>query len=214
MNRFYLRCAVVWLVSIGASCTSAPVRYYTLTSPPENTRRASETAVDVRVVHIPPQLKRPELMVRTGPTEVTLLDNERWAAPVSDEIKDALRLALARRLDRMTGSSSATAKLTLDLDVQRLEAEFGRHASLEASWSATLTDTSEQSKGARATSCTFQADEKIRAGYAEVVDGYQRAIAALADAIVSVLTNPASANDSLCQKSLEDSTGGSESKDH
>jgi uncharacterized lipoprotein YmbA len=87
-------------VSVGVGCTSAPVRYYTLTPPPDKTLPASETtlAIDVRVVHIPPQLNRSELMVRTGPTEVTLLENERWASPVKDEIKDALRLELQRRL--------------------------------------------------------------------------------------------------------------------
>jgi uncharacterized lipoprotein YmbA len=103
---FYRRFAVAWLVSVGVGCTSAPVRYYTLTPPPDKTLPASETtiAIDVRVVHTPPQLNRAELMVRTGPSEVTLLENERWASPVNDEIKDAVLLELQRRLGRMTGS--------------------------------------------------------------------------------------------------------------
>ena len=216
MNRYYLRFAVAWLVSVGVGCTSAPVRYYTLTPPPDKTLPASETtlAIDVRVVHTPPQLNRSELMVRTGPTEVTLLENERWASPVNDEIKDAVRLELQRRLGRMPGLRPAFTKLTLDIDVQHLEAEFGRHTLLEASWSATLSATGQRSNGARATTCTFQADEKIHTGYAEMVEGYQREIAALAEAIVAVLTSPASGIDAPCQKSIEDSAGGSGSNDH
>ncbi len=56
---------------LGVGCTSAPIRYYTLTPPPDKTLPVSETslAIDVRVVHIPPQLNRSELMVRTGPTK-------------------------------------------------------------------------------------------------------------------------------------------------
>jgi uncharacterized protein len=214
VNGYHLRFVLAWLMSVGVGCTSAPVRYYTLTAPPDKTLPASETtlAIDVRVLHIPPQLNRAELMVRTGPTEVTLLENERWASPVNDEIKDAVRLALQRRLGRMTGLRPAFTKLTLAIDVQHLEAELGRYALLEASWSATLSATG--SNGARATTCTFQADEKIPTGYAGIVEGYQQEITALADAIVAVLTSPASGIDAACQKSIEDSAGGSGSKDH
>ena len=214
MNGLFLRFAVAWLVSVGVGCTSAPVHYYTLTPPPDKTLPVSETtlAIDVRVVHTPPQLNRAELMVRTGPTEVTLLENERWASPVNDEIKDALRLELQRRLGGMAGLRPAFAKLTLDIDVQHLEAELGRDALLEASWSATLSATG--SDGARATTCTFQADEKIHTGYAGMVEGYQREIAALADAIIAALTSSASGIDVPCQKSIEGSAGESGSKDH
>jgi uncharacterized protein len=209
VNGCYLRFALAWLVSVGVGCTSAPVRYYTLTPPPDRTLPSSDTtlAIDVRVVHLPPQLNRSELMVRTGSTELTLLENERWASPVKDEIKDAVRLELQRRLSGMTGLPSAFARLTLDIDVQHLEAELGRYALLEVSWRATLSAPGQRSNGAQATTCTFQADEKITAGYAGMVEGYQREIAALADAIAAVLTSPASSIDASCQKSIEDSAG-------
>jgi uncharacterized lipoprotein YmbA len=216
VKGYYLRVALASLASVSVGCTSAPVRFYTLTSPPDKTLPASETPIPivVRVVHTPPQLNRSELMVRTGPTEVALLENERWASPVNDEIKDALRLELQRRLGRLTGLSPAFTKLTLDIDVQHLEAEFGRYALLEASWSATLSAAGQRSNGARTTICTFQADEKIRTGYAGMVEGYQREIAALADAIVAVLTSPASGIDAACRKSIEGSAGRAGSKDH
>jgi uncharacterized lipoprotein YmbA len=200
VNRFYLRLVVAGLVSVGVGCTSAPVRYYTLTPPPDKTVPASKTspAIDVRVVRIPPLLKRAELMVRTGPTEVTILENERWASPVNDEIKAALRLELQRRLGRLSELRPDFIKLTLDLDVQQLEAELGQYALLQASWSATLSATDPRTGGARVTACAFQAEEKIRSGYAEIVEGYQREIAALAEAIVAVLTNPASGMDASC----------------
>jgi uncharacterized lipoprotein YmbA len=215
VNGYYLRFALAWLVSVGVGCTSAPVRYYTLTPPPDKTLPASETtlAIDVRVVHTPPQLNRAELMVRTGPTEVSLLENERWASPVNEEIKDAVRLELQRRLARMTGSRPVFTKLTLDIDVQHLEAELGQYALLEASWSATLSAPGQRSTGARATTCAFRADEKIHTGYAGIVEGYQREIAALVEAIVAVLASTASGIDASCQKSIEGSAGGSGPKD-
>jgi uncharacterized lipoprotein YmbA len=216
VNGCYLRFALAWLVSVSVGCTSAPVRFYTLAPLPDKTLPASTTtfAIDVRVVHTPPQLNRSELMVRTGPTEVTLLENERWASPVNDEIEDALRLELLRRMGRTTGLRPSLTKLTLDIDVQHLEAELGRYALLEASWSATLSATGPPSTGEEATICTFRADEKIQAGYAAIVEGYQREIAALADAIVAMLTSPASGIDAPCQKSAEGSAGGSGSRGH
>ena len=210
MNDYYLRFALAWLLSVVVGCTSAPVRYYTLTPPPDKTRPALETTlpIDVRIVHTPPQLNRAELMVRSGPAEVTLLENERWASPVNDEIKAALRLEIQRRLGRVSGSRSAFTKLTLDIDVQRLEAEFERYALLEASWTATLSAPGQRAGGARVTSCTFHADENVHAGYTGIVEGYQREIAALADAIVAALTNPASGSDAPCQRAIEGSAGG------
>jgi uncharacterized lipoprotein YmbA len=207
VNGYHLRFAVAWFVSVGVGCSSASVRYYTLTAPPTMAQPAQTSlAIDVRVVHTPPQLKRSELMIRTGPTEVTLLENERWASPVDDEIRDALRLELQRRLGT-SGLSPAFSRLTLDIDVQQLEAALGQYALFQASWSATLSATGARSTGARVTTCTFQADEKIHTGYAEIVEGYQRELAALADAIVAVLTSPASGIEASCQ-------GGSDSKDH
>jgi uncharacterized protein len=201
VNRWSTRFAVVWLVSAGVGCASAPVRYYTLTPMPDQTLPASETpfAIDVRVVHIAPHLNRSELMVRTGPTEVTLLENERWASPLSDEIKDAVRLALQRRLGRMTGLRGALTTLTLDIDVRQLEAELGRYALLEASWSATLTATGQPSTATWVRSCAFQADEGIHAGSAGMIEGYQREIAALADAIVVALRSPANGSGAPCR---------------
>jgi uncharacterized lipoprotein YmbA len=198
VNGHYLRFAVALLLSVGVGCSSAPVRYYTLTPTPDKALPAKTTlAVDVRVVHTPPQLKRSQLMVRTGPTEVTLLENERWVSPLNDEIRDALRLELQRREGRLTALRAAYAKLTIDIDVQHFEAELGKHALLEVSWSATLFAPGAHSAGGRATS-TFRADEKIHTGYAGLVEGYQREIAALAEAIVAVLTSPANGIDASC----------------
>ena len=189
MNAYYRRLAFAWLVSIGTACTSAPIRYYTLTPAPDPALRAARTAapIDVRVVHIPPQLDHSELIVRTGPAETTLLDNERWASPMKDEIKNAVRIELQRRLGETTGSASSFTKLAIDIDVQRFEAELGRYALFEATWRASLSDTGRPYGGSQVTTCAFRADEEIRGGYAAMVEGYQREITALADAIVSAL---------------------------
>jgi hypothetical protein len=47
-----------------------------------------------------------------------------------------------------------------------------------------------------------------------MVEGYQREIAALADAMVAVLTRLASGVEASCLKSIDGSAGGPGSKDH
>ena len=209
MNANHLRLALAWIVSAAAACTSAPIRYYTLIPPPDKPLQAAKAtlAIEVRVVHIPPELNRSELMVRTGPSETALLDNERWASPMKDEIKDAVHLELQRRM----GGTSALPpiNLALDIDVQRLEAQLGRYALLEASWSANLSGAGQSRSGARVTICTFRAEEAIHDGYAGMVEGYQREIAALADAIVARLTSSAIGIDASCETPSENSAGGS-----
>jgi len=211
VNAFSTRLVLAWLVSVGAACTSAPIRYYTLTPPSDKTPAFSQTppAIDVRVVHIPPQVNRSELMIRTGPVEVMLLENERWASPVNDEFKNALGLEVLRRLGRRTGLRPVFTTLTLVIDVQHLEAELGRHALLQASWSARLSGPGRPHGSAWAATCAFRADEEIHNGYAEMVEGYQRDIAALADAIVAVLPTSASDIGAPCPTSMAGSAGGS-----
>jgi hypothetical protein len=204
--------ALACLISVGGGCTSAPVRYYTLAPPPGETSGHPNMsfAIDVRVVHIPAQLNRAGLMVRTGPTEVTLRENERWASPVKEEIRDALRRQLQSRLDRMSGLRPDIRKLAIDIDVQRFEAELGREAIVEAFWSLKVTGARPGSDEAAST-CTFRADRKIAPGYAGMVEGYQREIAALADAVVAELTRHTSGIDASCRQtsgSLDSPTRG------
>jgi uncharacterized lipoprotein YmbA len=211
VNAAFQRLALTWLVSAGAACSSAPIRYHTLIPPPDKPLRASEPAlaIDVRVAHIPPPLNRSELVIRTGPTETSLLENERWASSMKDEIKEAVRLELRRRLGAMAALPSSLTKLAIDIDVQRLEAELGRYARLEASWSASSSGADQRSGDTRVAACTFQADEAIQSGYAGMVEGYQREIAAFADAIAAVLTSSASGFDAPCRSSIGGLAAGS-----
>jgi uncharacterized lipoprotein YmbA len=210
-----MRFVLAWLVLVCAACTSAPIRYYTLTAPSDEPSPATGAplTVEVRVVHTAPQLNRSELMIRTGPSEMVLLENERWVSPLKDEIKEAVYLELQRRLSQMTQvrALQAFTKLSVDIDVQRLEAETGRYALLEASWSGNLWGAG--SDRTIAGTCTFRAAEEIRGGYALIVERYQREIAALADAMVSVLTDSARDLDGSCQTSMGSSANGSGSKD-
>jgi uncharacterized protein len=193
--------AIASLIGAGMGCTSAPIRYYTLTPPADRAASVGDAglAVEVRVTHIPQPLQHSELMVRTAVTEMTLLENERWVSPLKEEIKESLRLGLQRRLARSAGSSSVYAKLSLELDVQQLEAQLAQRAWLEVSWRATLIPANPKSTDTRTVTCTFHAEQEIKGGYDAIVEGYQRDIAALAESIVATLGNLNNATQVACQ---------------
>lgn len=193
--------AIASLLGLGMGCTSAPIRYYTLTPPADRAASAGDAAlvVEVRVTHIPQQLQHSELMVRTSATGVMLLENEQWASPVKEEIQESLRLELQRRLARTSGSTSVYAKLLLELDVQHFEAQIAQRAWLEASWRATLIPEGSKSIDTRSATCTFHAESEIHGGYDATVEAYQRDIAALADAIALRLGDLSNATEVACQ---------------
>lgn len=202
MSRCFLRVAIACMLGAGVGCTSAPIRYYTLTAPADRDGPAaavSTPAIEVRLDHPTAQLHRAELMSRNGPAEVMLLENERFATPADVEIKNALRGAVQRRLRLGPVLAPEATKLTLDIDVQHFEAELGRYALLEVSWRATLQTASTPAAGTPTASCSFRAEERLTAGYAEMVAGYQRDISALAEAIVAALTKSADSTYMPCR---------------
>jgi uncharacterized protein len=193
---------VAWIMGAVAGCASAPIHYYTLT-PSSGTAPSAllSLAVEVRVVHLPPQLNHSGLMVRNGPAELTLLENERWASPLKEEITEALRLELQPRIAATQGLSPAYDKLVVQLDVRQLEAELTNRASLEASFSATLIAGRTPLAEARKVACSFRAEQNIQGGYAQIVAAYQRDIATLADAIAAAVTSIANDARAACESS-------------
>jgi uncharacterized lipoprotein YmbA len=189
------------MMGAAVGCASAPIHYYTLVAPSADTAAATPLwlAVEVRVVHVPPQLNHSGLMVRNGPAELTLLENERWASPVKDEITNALRLELQQRL-AVAQAVAGYGKLVVQLDVRRLEAELANRTWLEASFIVTMTAHA-PSADTRQVTCSFRAEQTIQGGYAQIVAGYQRDIAALADAIAAAVAGAANGAAATCQSS-------------
>ena len=118
-----------------AACTTVPhTRYHTLMPPPD--ARAAAPAVTPAPWHllpvtIPAQVDRPQFVLRSADGSLAVLEQERWIAPLADELGGALTDALARRL----GPASGIDAWQITIDVQRFESVPGRLARLDASWS-------------------------------------------------------------------------------
>ena len=179
-----------------AACASAPLHYYTLVAPADESAGglvapASEASAapslpfELLPVGVPAQVDQPQLVVREGGQGVALLGSERWIAPLGDEVRSALSADLARALHSADVSGlpgNGQPLLRIKLDLRRFDSAPGSYALIEAAWSVRLLHGAQPATLA----CTSRVSEAVGPGYPALVQGHQRAIARLAEQIAGV----------------------------
>jgi uncharacterized lipoprotein YmbA len=195
IHTFRLAAAVTLLGTL-AACSSAPTHFHTLIPP--STALASAAApfvIDVQAVGVPPQVDQPALVLRQGASGIAVLDGERWASPLGDEIRGALAADLSTRLGTHDVHGLPRAKdskvVRVQFDVRRFDSEVGGNATLEASWSV---------RGAEAAStCASRVSEPAGSSYDSLVDAHQRALAKAADQVAAAVRAVAAGQAGACQ---------------
>ena len=124
-------------------CACAAVRpdhYYILSSQPPGDiapRSASARQVLLRV-SLPSLVDRPEMVLNTADDGVTVLEHERWAAPLTDLAVQTLARDLERRradlLVTGAGLSPGGAALKVTVEVVQVTARRGSGVSMDAHW--------------------------------------------------------------------------------
>ena len=179
----------VAMLALLAGCSSVqPPRYHTLMPAPASTVRppapAGSLAWEVLPVAIPAGVDQPQWVVRNVDGSLAVLEQERWVAPLGEEI----RAAVADRLTQDVGASAVSAeprkRWRIRIDVHRFESAPGREARLEATW--TLTSDAEAAMALR---CRGEFMQTLAAGgYLALAKGHQQVVTTLADVIGSELT--------------------------
>lgn len=187
MKRLVRLCQLAAVVGLTA-CSSAPVHYHTLLAPTEQVAATGQPApflIEVLPVGIPVQLDQPQLVVRQGDSGVAVLDGERWAGPLGDELREALSAKLTRRLatQDIAGLARPNDKQVMRVKVQvrRFDIWPSQRSQLDADWSLGIAD---EAGNARLT-CRGQFDATAHGGYPELVQAQQRLIAELAARIAA-----------------------------
>lgn len=187
MRQFVPASWALLLLTFCSGCTSVPIRYYTLTPPAvpgTNVAISPALPADAVSVDLPAQDNRLEMIVRDGTDELVPLDNEQWASPLADQIRDAVRMELQRELSESPPFASGrdAAAIRVRIDVQRMDAELERYTVLEAIWMVSLTG-STLSGRIGAQTCFFRSYDPISGGYADVVQSYQQEVKTLSEDI-------------------------------
>ena len=191
----------VAIMALGA-CASVPTHFYTLqhgAGTRANVPAVTPTfLIDVLPVSVPAQIDQPELLVRQSDQRVDVLDNERWAAPVAAELRDAFAADLVGTLGTRDVHSlahpPATPVYRIEIDVRRFDSWPDHQALIEADWSV-------RGDAERALlTCTSSASENVEPGYDALVQGHQRAIGRIADDIAAVLRSIAAGTEPTCPR--------------
>ena len=132
---------------------------------------------------VPAQVDQPQWVVRTADGSLAVLEQERWIAPLGEEV----RAAVADRVTQALGSPAIPVEpgtiWRVRVDVQRFETAPGREVRLEATWAVS-------SSGDKASTLRCHGDfvQPVAAGgYAALASGHQQTVARLADSVARAL---------------------------
>jgi len=180
--------ALTLLLVAGGGCRSASSEYYTLVSPPgERTAPVTEAfQLDVLPIDVPPEVDRPEIVVREGRGKLTPVETRSWISPLARELRHAFSDDLSHALGArdVAGASPVAGIPTyrIKVVVQRFDSSLGARASIEAI--STIRDATSQ---APAVVCSHRASEGAGQGYEQLAEAHQRAVAAIAAQIAATI---------------------------
>jgi len=142
MRRVILGAALL-VAGILAGCSSSPPsHYYVLSAQPDPAavRHVGSPwrTVAVGAVRLPGALDRPQIARRLGPNQLEYAEAERWAGPLDDMTRRVLSADLRPLLPAGTtmvaDDSSASADMTIAIEMARFDADKGGRVVLNASW--------------------------------------------------------------------------------
>lgn len=123
---FPLKFALIATLALLVACRSDPIQFHTLTpaQPSSNTRTTTDIQIESLIV--PPQVDRPQIVVRQGNTGMAILETQWWGASLVDELRSAL-------LDQMV-NSNPQRKVSVRLVVQRFDSIPGQYGLIDVKW--------------------------------------------------------------------------------
>ena len=134
-------CVAVALVAVCAS--SPPSRFYTLSSTVSSGASTavatSRLSVVVGPVAVPSIVDLPQIVVSTGPNQVTIDEFNRWASPLQGNIsrvvaENLVMLLGTQRVSQFQQSLNLDADFRVAIEVQSFESAPGDAATLNAVW--------------------------------------------------------------------------------
>ena len=183
------RCALLGLAGVLAGCAASGTQYYSLQpaiSKVTTVPSIVTDALNVQDVNVPASVDRPQIVVAGSQGgAVSVLNNSLWIAPLADEIRTALAHRLSAQLGvpdlNRSGAPQGLPLWTVQLSVDRFEAVYGRNVVIESHWR--LGHVPEQKVAGLPMVCRAQVEVPVSTGVDAVVQGWQQAIALLADQV-------------------------------
>jgi uncharacterized lipoprotein YmbA len=177
-------CALVLL----AACASNPDRFYTLDTLPDHAAADGTPATHVLLdLTVPSMVDRREMVISTPANGILILDHDRWAAPLSDEVAQTLARDIERRRhDILVGDRgfdrTNSPSIKLKVDIIRMSASRSGQASIEAHWRILDEGAGIDEIGSGSFEARWNGE-----GYAALAQAYSEALSGLAERLAGSL---------------------------
>lgn len=114
-------------VPVLVACRSDPIQFHTL-SPiqPVATVHGEKAEVGIEAITVPPQVDRQQIVIRQSDSSLAILEAHWWSASLSEELRSALLQQLP--------NNSAGRRVSVRLDVLRLDSIPGQYALIDVKW--------------------------------------------------------------------------------
>ena len=123
---FPLKLTLVATLSLLAACRSDPIEFHTLTPAQLSGNIKAATDIQIEGLTVPPQVDRPQIVVREGNTGMAILETQWWGASLVDELRSALT-------DQMV-NGNPNRKVSVRLEVQRFDSIPGQYGLIDVKW--------------------------------------------------------------------------------
>ena len=185
--------AAVLAVLLTACGSTGPTRFYTLAGPvatatpqqqPAQSAASQRLLIEVLPVSVPERLARPQIVVRTDEARVDILEQDRWSAPLNNELRDALASGIANRLGAIdvTRSGRPANQPAYRIAVELRQLDAVRNGNVQAGFSWTITRTDD----ARSATCSLTLVEPVNgAGVDALILGMRKAVGNAVEAIAA-----------------------------
>ncbi|KQN48817.1 hypothetical protein ASE98_05370 [Pseudomonas sp. Leaf48] len=123
---FPLKITLVAALALLAACRSDPIEFHTLTPVQLGTSARTTSEIEIEVLTVPPQVDRPQIVVREGNTGMAILETQWWGASLVDELRSALA-------DQMV-NNNPQRKVSVLVEVLRFDSIPGQYGLIDVKW--------------------------------------------------------------------------------
>ncbi len=141
-------------------------------------------AIVLEPLRLPAQVDQPQWLVRLPDDSLAMLEQERWASPLRDEMREALLQELDARgvVEARGPAGSPPGRARVAIDVRRFESLPGREARIEGAWTILP-----GRPGSEPVRCDWLLREAATPGMPALAAAHRRAVVRLADAIADAV---------------------------
>ena len=174
------------------ACASEPDHFYTLNILPDGPHSAltSPTRQVLLRVDVPVLVDRPEMVISTTDNGIAVLDHQRWAVPLSDQVSQTLARDLERRRSDLLVADrafdqGAVPPVKITVDIVRLTARPVGQVHMEAHWRIVDAAAGVDQLGGDVFDSPVEGS-----GYDSIAQAYSRTLSSLADRLAAGIHAP------------------------